>query len=149
MADLRPAGSQRSHILHVELRKPSGNPVHETMMRQKIAKSQGSGGKSAWHPDTRICQLADHFAKGCILPAYRIHVGHTQLFKGNDEAITVRAHGLDLVERVGGKNLGDDKYESTGSLEVGTMTEAERCAKFYAAALYRRALPCVAGRCRP
>ena len=85
LANLRAGLGQCAHVFGIECGKPVGNARVEPALREKLPKRMRRGGKPARHPHAGGGQLADHFAERGVLAAYRLDVGHSQMFKRRDQ----------------------------------------------------------------
>ena len=80
------SGGQSAHVFGVECIQARINAVGQAIKRQKLAKRVGGGGKTSGHAHARG-QLRDHFAEAGVFTANHFDIGHSQLFKRDDQQI--------------------------------------------------------------
>ena len=86
-----PHSTKAFHVVDVEgVEGGVDAGINEAALGEEIPAGHGRGGKAAGHADPGFGELANHFAQGGILAADLVHVGHAQVFKGDD----ILLHGL-------------------------------------------------------
>ena len=84
-ADFGAGLGQGLHVVGVQAGQAGVDALGQAVVGEEVAKGFGRGGKAAGHLDPGGCQLADHFAQRGVLAADDVHVGHAQLFEGDDQ----------------------------------------------------------------
>jgi hypothetical protein len=83
-ADLGAHLGQGAHVLGVEGGQLGTDLVGQAVVGQEFAEGVRRGGKARGHTHA-LGQLRDHFAEAGVLAANRLDVGHSQVFKRNDQ----------------------------------------------------------------
>ena len=81
LTDLGAGFREGLDVVDVEALETLGNALGQVVVLEEFAEGVRRRGEAARHAHAGAGQLADHFAKRCILAADRLDVGHAQMLK--------------------------------------------------------------------
>ena len=73
-----------AHVFGVQALELGADAVGQAVIGQELAERVGGGGKARGHAHA-LRQLGDHLAEAGVFTAYRLDIGHSQVFKRYDQ----------------------------------------------------------------